>query len=68
MKNAASSENREMRDAMAYKGTMTMIRTTILNEMTGDCEHQTRANARPRLEGSEPLQMWLPVISEMQKY
>jgi hypothetical protein len=30
IKNAASRERSEMQDAMAYKGTMTIIRITIL--------------------------------------
>jgi hypothetical protein len=55
IKNAASKEKRDMSDDTAYKGTMTMIRTTILKP--------TISVARANLGGRIPLEKGFSVVA-----
>ena len=60
MKNAAWREKREMREEMAYNGTMTMIRTTIL--FTPSFEHAVSS----RIQRGVPLKDRLPIVFEVE--
>lgn len=61
MKNAASNENRDMSDDMAYSGTMSIIRITILRHtMSYTGQSSTR-------DWRTPLQYRLPVILYVHK-
>jgi hypothetical protein len=59
MTNAASSENREIREEMAYKGTMTIIRITILRS-------NVSLSGKSPVRKCAPLQRRLEVVLEMQ--
>ena len=59
IKNAACRENREIRDAIAYRGTMSMIRMTMLRARVSAC-------AAIGVLRDVPLKMGFPVITQVQ--
>ena len=59
IKNAACRENREIRDAIAYRGTMSMIRMTMLRARVSAC-------AAIGVLRDVPLKMGFPVVAQVQ--